>query len=210
MPLRARRSGPKYQVSTERETLTTSEDDSSAAINATPYIRITEPQSGRKSLVESLAKTLCRASKKPARGPYLENEIGFLIQILFLQEENLEERQTKGSFPPPTTKPLLRLRQKSLKRRKAKRKKRRRTRIHPLPLSSGFYSKSKFTKFCVVEREIWSEKWLHLFSLKLFCRHCSQLHWTDSTIVFLSSNKFSGFLPAFNVIQVDERELSLV
>ena len=52
-PLRGHRSGPKYQVSTERETLTTSEDDSSVAINA-PYIRITEPQSGRKSLVESL------------------------------------------------------------------------------------------------------------------------------------------------------------
>ena len=68
-PLRGHRSGPKYQVSTERETLTTSEDDSSVAINANPYIRITEPQSGRKSLVESLqskkAKSQCLIWRMP-------------------------------------------------------------------------------------------------------------------------------------------------
>merc|ERR1712083_632117 len=49
VPLKGRRSGPKYQVSTERETLTTSEDDSSAAVNTRPYIRVTEPESGGKS-----------------------------------------------------------------------------------------------------------------------------------------------------------------
>ena len=30
--------------------------------------------------------------------------------------------------------------------------------IRPLPLSSSFYSKYQFVKFCVVEREIWSAK----------------------------------------------------
>ena len=41
-----------------------------------------------------------------------------------MQEVNLEERQTKGSFRQRTTKPLLRLRQKRPKRRKNRRKNR--------------------------------------------------------------------------------------
>ena len=198
MPLRGRRSGPKYQVSTERETLTTSEDDSIAANNATPYIRITEPQSGRMSLVvfaESANAMSC-----------LENESSLLIDVPFVQEGNLEVRQTKGSFHLRTTKPLLRLRQKRRKRRKKKRKKKRKRRIHLLPLSSGFYSKRSIHQvLCCRKGNLVRKVAAFVFSQTVLPIALDGLN-----ILFWSCNKFPRFKNPFNVIRVGERELSLV
>jgi len=111
VPSKGRRSGPKYQLSTERETLTTSEDDSSAPVDNTnrPYIRISSPQSGGKSGGETNRgfvadeKPSFTVEKEKAEKKEEKKEKAEVKEEKAEMAEKKEEKkeETKDEDPPP-------------------------------------------------------------------------------------------------------------